>query len=568
MMVQPQEDMSEDLEIPTDSHHTPTVTQPSTSFQSQQKQKSWKSKKRITEVPQLHESTHDVTDVHVTTTSNDPLLSGEDRLKLSELLELYTQLQSRVLALETAKANQALEIGSLKRKDAGLSDQEDASKQGMMIADLDADKEVALVDETHGRNDQDMFDTSIFDDEKVVTEEVVAEKEVSTVDPVPTDGSEKAEEGKSKRAAGEKLEQEDAKRQRIKEENESAKLKRCLEIIPEDDDDVTIKATPLSSKSLTIVYYKIYKEGRKIFFKIIRADDNIWKYQQGTTKVLNWKLFDSCGVYCFTTQNMVYYLLVEKMYPFTRNILRQIWNDVRLQVEYEVEMAYDLLRLIRRQINKGYRKIVRIKRLHDDLRVNAAQVYDTTVERLQLVEEFMLTEMRSMTYQKIDKDWLENKNTFEDKKHVCKPIRVPWCIKGDLRKAVKWILKYLRGTTNVGLVYGTNRGNHVDVTGFVDSDYAKDPDKGRGSIYGSYGVYEGSYLAKGTLGRVGVELNTMAVNCDNQGAIHLSRNHVFHERIKHINVYYHFIREVLEAKMVKVLKVGTEHNAVNALTKV
>nr|GEY34809.1 retrovirus-related Pol polyprotein from transposon TNT 1-94 [Tanacetum cinerariifolium] len=46
-------------------------------------------------------------------------------------------------------------------------------------------------------------------------------------------------------------------------------------------------------------------------------------------------------------------------------------------------------------------------------------------------------------------------------------------------EAVKWILKYLRGTTNVGLVYGIDRGNQVDVRGFVDSDYAKDPDKGR-----------------------------------------------------------------------------------------
>nr|GEZ71671.1 hypothetical protein [Tanacetum cinerariifolium] len=202
------------------------------------------------------------------------------------------------------------------------------------------------------------------------------------------EGSEKAEEGSSKRERS-KLEQEDAKRQMIEEENESAELKRCLEIIL-DDDDVTIEATPLSSKSPTIVDYKIYKEGRKSFFKIIRADelvkggekiaegskkavegsekaeegsskrernhveDNIWKYQQGLTKVLNWKLFDSCGVYCVTTQNMVYYLLVEKMYPFTRNILHQMWNDVRLQVDYEVEMAYDLLKLIRRQIIEGY----------------------------------------------------------------------------------------------------------------------------------------------------------------------------------------------------------------------
>nr|GEX09304.1 hypothetical protein [Tanacetum cinerariifolium] len=172
----------------------------------------------------------------------------------------------------------------------------------------------------------------------------------------------------------------DAKRQRLEEANESVKLKRCLEIVldVDDDDDVKIEATPLSSKSPTIVDFKIYKEGRKSYFKIIRADgkiqedkenllfqtlktmfkyqikDNIWKYQQGTIKVLNWKLFDSCRVYCVTTKNMVYYLLVDKMYPFTRNIIHQMWNDVRLHVDYEVEMAYDLLRLIRRKINEGY----------------------------------------------------------------------------------------------------------------------------------------------------------------------------------------------------------------------
>ncbi|GJX58510.1 retrovirus-related pol polyprotein from transposon TNT 1-94 [Tanacetum coccineum] len=72
---------------------------------------------------------------------------------------------------------------------------------------------------------------------------------------------------------------------------------------------------------------------------------------------------------------------------------------------------------------------------------------------------------------------------------------------------------------------------------------------------------------RGLLEELGVELNTVAVNCDNQGAIHLSQNHVFHKSTKHINVRYHFMREVLEAKMVKVLKVGTKHN-VDALTKV
>nr|GEV00970.1 ribonuclease H-like domain-containing protein [Tanacetum cinerariifolium] len=78
------------------------------------------------------------------------------------------------------------------------------------------------------------------------------------------------------------------------------------------------------------------------------VEDIIRKYQQGVVKVNNWKLFDLCGVYYVTTKNMVYYLLVEKMYPFTNSILHQLWSDVRLQVDYKVEMAYDLLRLIRR----------------------------------------------------------------------------------------------------------------------------------------------------------------------------------------------------------------------------
>ncbi|GKE49366.1 hypothetical protein Tco_1480624 [Tanacetum coccineum] len=99
----------------------------------------------------------------------------------------------------------------------------------------------------------------------------------------------------------------------------------------DDRDDVTIEATPLSTKSPTIVDYKIYKEGKKSYFQIIRADvkarfkktkpvnyidnflllnlktmfkhhveDNVWKNQQGLVKVLNWKLYDSCGVHCVT----------------------------------------------------------------------------------------------------------------------------------------------------------------------------------------------------------------------------------------------------------------------------
>nr|GEZ52694.1 hypothetical protein [Tanacetum cinerariifolium] len=87
---------------------------------------------------------------------------------------------------------------------------------------------------------------------------------------------------------------------------------------------------------------------------------------------------------------------------------------------------------------------------------------------------------------------------------------------------------------NMSLVYGRDHGNHVDIIVFVDSDYAKDPDKAH---CGSFN-YKGEVMAftkavkeaiwlRGLLEELGVELSIVAVNCDNQSAIHLSRNHVF-----------------------------------------
>ncbi|GKE98267.1 hypothetical protein Tco_0021618 [Tanacetum coccineum] len=67
------------------------------------------------------------------------------------------------------------------------------------------------------------------------------------------------QESSSKRA-GEALEQESSKKQKVDDDKETKELKQCMEII---SDGVTIEATPLSTKSPTIVDYKIYKEGKK-----------------------------------------------------------------------------------------------------------------------------------------------------------------------------------------------------------------------------------------------------------------------------------------------------------------
>ncbi|GJR47356.1 retrovirus-related pol polyprotein from transposon TNT 1-94 [Tanacetum coccineum] len=118
MMVQAQEE-GEGSAMPTDPQNTPTISQLSTS-QPQKKQPRRK-KRKGTEDPQLSGPTKPVTDntknvASVPTHSNDPLLSGEDRLKLNELMELCISLSQRVLDLENTKTSQGAEITKLKER--------------------------------------------------------------------------------------------------------------------------------------------------------------------------------------------------------------------------------------------------------------------------------------------------------------------------------------------------------------------------------------------------------------------------------------------------------------------
>nr|GFB15567.1 hypothetical protein [Tanacetum cinerariifolium] len=73
------------------------------------------------------------------------------------------------------------------------------------------------------------------------------------------------QEGSSKRV-GDEPKQERSKKQKVEDDKESEELKKCLEIILDNGDDVTIDATPLSSKSPIIIDYKIYQEGKKNYF--------------------------------------------------------------------------------------------------------------------------------------------------------------------------------------------------------------------------------------------------------------------------------------------------------------
>jgi len=64
------------------------------------------------------------------------------------------------------------------------------------------------------------------------------------------------------------------------------------------------------------------------------------------------------------------------------------------------------------------------------------------------------------------------------------------------------------------------------------------------------------------------EDHAITVQSDNQSVIHLSKNQVYHERTKHVDVKLHFVRETIVEGVVLVKKVSTEHNLSDMITKV
>nr|GEY15451.1 putative reverse transcriptase, RNA-dependent DNA polymerase [Tanacetum cinerariifolium] len=294
--------------IPTDPHHTLIIIQPST--QPQKKQQPRKPKRKDTQVPQ----------------PSDPIENVPDKVVHKELGDSLVRGATTASSLEADQDSESLG--------------EDASKQ-RRIDVIDADKEITLVsvqDEVVSNDaDKEMFDVDVLDGEEVlVAEHEVTVKRVNDevnvveelvevintakliiddkgkrilIEPViehvkpmkrkdqirldeeaaiklqaefdeeerlAREKAEKLVEGKEKRA-GIELIQEITKKQKVEDDKKTAKLKQFMEIIP-DEKEVAIDAIPLSVKSPKIVDRKIYKEGRKSYYQIMRADGESQMY--------------------------------------------------------------------------------------------------------------------------------------------------------------------------------------------------------------------------------------------------------------------------------------------------
>ena len=65
----------------------------------------------------------------------------------------------------------------------------------------------------------------------------------------------------------------------------------------------------------------------------------------------------------------------------------------------------------------------------------------------------------------------------------------------------------------------------------------------------------------------GISQDTMVVYCDNSNAIDISKNPIQHSKIKHIEIRYHFIRDLVERKIVCLEYIPTECQNADIFTK-
>lgn len=76
-----------------------------------------------------------------------------------------------------------------------------------------------------------------------------------------------------------------------------------------------------------------------------------------------------------------------------------------------------------------------------------------------------------------------------------------------------------------------------------------------------------SIWLRGLVGDLGFQQEQIIVYCDSQSAIHLTKNQMYHERTKHIDVRLHFIRDVVFQRAILVKKIATANNPADMMTK-
>nr|GEV74571.1 ribonuclease H-like domain, reverse transcriptase, RNA-dependent DNA polymerase [Tanacetum cinerariifolium] len=117
-------------------------------------------------------------------------------------------------------------------------------------------------------------------------------------------------------------------------------------------------------------------------------------------------------------------------------------------------------------------------------------------------------------------------------------------------KAVREVLRYVKGTKDYGITYKHNGGNKIH--GYSDTTAAA-----------TQALWLKRLLSKLTHSQE----EKVPIQVDNKSAISLMKNPVFHRRSKHIDTKYHFIRECVEREDIQVEFVNREYQKAHILTK-
>ena len=163
-------------------------------------------------------------------------------------------------------------------------------------------------------------------------------------------------------------------------------------------------------------------------------------------------------------------------------------------------------------------------------------------------------------------------------------------------KAVKRIMRYLKGTEDLGMFY--SKSDKFELTGFVDSDWCGDIDDRKSTTGFAFymggttftwsskkqpivtmSTCEAEYVAAAHCVCHAIWLRNLLhdmkvpqhepteIRVDNKSAIELAKNPGDHERTKHIDVRFHFIREHIKDETIRVVHVQSNDQAADILTK-
>nr|GEU94600.1 putative ribonuclease H-like domain-containing protein [Tanacetum cinerariifolium] len=352
--------------LQADAQPIPIPTEPSTS----KPQKKHKPKRKHTKEPEVPPTESQVEhNVPLLLPSYDPLPSGEDSLKLKELMDFCTNLSNKVLDLESEvidiKSTYKAKIKKLESRVERLEEDNRVLKE---LNELDHQERVLSMLDV---NDEEP--AGVEEVLEVVTAAKLIIKVVTTVrvdvnaasvqdTPITATKVTKVIDEVTKPR---KRRDEEVTRQLEKELNADINWNAVIEKVKRSE-----RITDARRESLWKIVRERFEKTEpknytddyllntlKIMFEKPNIKANVWKDQKGKyglAKVKSWKLFDSCGVQCLNLSTTHIFLLVEKMYPLTHFTLEQMVNDVILKVDYESEMSLELLRLVRRLLNEGY----------------------------------------------------------------------------------------------------------------------------------------------------------------------------------------------------------------------